>query len=85
MELTDCELGVVRLLAAGATDADIATDLYIDARTASWHVGNIIAKLHANNRTHAAFIALWRGFIPLADLPIIIAWVPPMSPERKED
>ena len=79
MGLTDREVEVVRLLASGATDADIATDLRITSETASWHVGNIIVKLHANNRTHAAFIALWRSFIPLADLPVIVAYVPPMA------
>lgn len=82
MELTDRELEVVKLLACGASDADIATDLVITVETASWHVGNIISKLHANNRTHAAFIALWRSFIPLDYLPVIAAYVPPLC--RKE-
>ena len=82
MELTDRELEVVRLLACGASDADIATDLFITVETASWHVGNIISKLNANNRTHAAFIALWRSFIPLDYLPTIAAYVPPLF--RKE-
>jgi len=82
LELTDRELEVVRLLACGASDGDIATDLCITVETASWHVGNIISKLHANNRTHAAFIALWRSFIPLDYLPTIAAYVPPLA--RKE-
>lgn len=79
MGLTERELDVVRLLACGATDADIATDLCITVETASWHVGNIISKLQANNRTHAAFIALWRSFIPLSELPVIAAYVPPLA------
>ena len=79
MELTERELEVVKLLACGASDADIATDLFIAVDTASTHVSNIISKLHANNRTHAAFIALWRSFIPLDYLPTIAAYVPPMA------
>jgi DNA-binding NarL/FixJ family response regulator len=82
LELTERELEVVKLLACGASDADIATDLCIAVDTASTHVGNIISKLHANNRTHAAFIALWRSFIPLDYLPTIAAYVPPLI--RKE-
>jgi len=82
LELTERELEVVKLLACGASDADIATDLFIAVDTASTHVSNIISKLHANNRTHAAFIALWRSFIPLDYLPTIAAYVPPLI--RKE-
>jgi DNA-binding NarL/FixJ family response regulator len=82
LELTELEIGIVRLLACGASDADIATDLSTTVRTASWHVGNIISKLHASNRTQAAFIALWRGFIPLDQLPVIAAYVPPLVREE---
>jgi len=84
VELTDRECEVVRLLAAGATDADIATDLCIAVRTAGHHVGNIIEKLCANNRTQAAFIALWRGFIGLEQLPGIVNYIPPMARGTEE-
>ena len=59
--LTDRELEVLRLVAAGRTNRDIAADLFISAKTASVHVSNIIAKLGAANRTQAAAIAQSKG------------------------
>ena len=82
MDLTERELEVVRLLASGASDADIATELYITPRTASNHVGNVICKLHANNRAHAAVIAVWCGYVPLCELSEIVSWTPPMVREE---
>ena len=55
--MTDRELEVLRLVAAGRTNRDIAADLFISAKTASVHVSNILAKLGAGNRTEAAAIA----------------------------
>ena len=59
--LTDRELEVLRLVAAGRTNRDIAADLFISAKTASVHVSNIMAKLGAANRTQAAAIAQSQG------------------------
>jgi len=59
--LTDRELEVLRLVAAGRTNRDIAADLFISAKTASVHVSNIMAKLGAANRTQAVAIAQSRG------------------------
>ena len=59
--LTDRELEVLRLVAAGRTNRDIAADLFISAKTASVHVSNIMAKLGAANRAQAAAIAQSRG------------------------
>jgi DNA-binding CsgD family transcriptional regulator len=81
--LTAKELEVVRLMASGASDTDIARELFISPRTAGWHVGNIIAKLCANNRAHAVVIAVWRGSIPLAQLPEIVNWIPPMARKKE--
>jgi DNA-binding NarL/FixJ family response regulator len=55
--LTDREFEVLRLVAAGRSNRDIAADLFISAKTASVHVSNIMAKLGAANRTEAAAIA----------------------------
>jgi DNA-binding CsgD family transcriptional regulator len=55
--LTDREFEVLRLVAAGRSNRDIAADLFISAKTASVHVSNIMAKLGAANRTEAASIA----------------------------
>ncbi len=55
--LTPRERDVLRLLAAGRTNGEIAAELYISTKTASVHVSNILAKLGASTRTEAAAIA----------------------------
>ena len=61
--LTDRELEVLRLVAAGRSNRDIAADLFISAKTASVHVSNIMAKLGAANRAEATAIAHRRQMI----------------------
>ena len=48
---------MLRLVAAGRSNRDIAAELFISAKTASVHVSNILAKLNAASRTEAAAIA----------------------------
>jgi len=55
--LTEREVEILRLLAAGKTDKEIAYTLHITAKTASNHVGNILRKVGAGNRTEAARFA----------------------------
>src|SRR5581483_853412 len=55
--LTPREIEVLRLVAAGRSNRDIAAELFISAKTASVHVSNILAKLGATSRTEAAAIA----------------------------
>jgi DNA-binding NarL/FixJ family response regulator len=55
--LTAREVDVLRLLAKGYTNREIATELVISAKTASVHVSNILRKLGASNRLEAATIA----------------------------
>ena len=55
--LTAREVEVLRLVAAGRSNRDIAAELFISAKTASVHVSNILAKLNAASRTEAAAIA----------------------------
>ncbi len=55
--LTSRELDVLRLLAAGHSNKEIGTELFISPKTASVHVSNILAKLNAASRTEAAAIA----------------------------
>jgi DNA-binding CsgD family transcriptional regulator len=59
--LTSRELEVLRLLAAGRSNREIAAELFIAPKTASVHVSNILAKLGAASRTEAAAIAHARG------------------------
>ncbi len=59
--LTQREVDVLRLIAAGKTDREIAEELFISVRTVSTHVGNILNKINAANRTEAAAYATRQG------------------------
>ena len=66
--LTQREREVLRLLACGATNRDIASRLYISPKTASVHVSRILTKLDASTRTEAAAMAHAAGLIRPEDL-----------------
>ncbi len=57
--LTERELQVLRLIAGGLSNAQIAEQLVISEKTVKIHVGNILGKLHLADRTQAAVYA-WR-------------------------
>jgi len=59
------ELEVLTLIAAGNANKSIAAMLSISEETTKGHVKNILAKLRANDRTHAVTLALRRGIIEL--------------------
>ena len=61
--LTDRELTVLRLLAAGRTNPQIGAELYISPSTASVHVSNILRKLGVSGRVQAAAIAERAGLL----------------------
>lgn len=56
--LTARELDVLRLIAAGKSDREIADDLFISPRTAQTHVSNLLGKLGVNKRSEAAILAI---------------------------
>jgi NarL family two-component system response regulator LiaR len=58
-ELSERELEVLRLIADGVSNSDIATQLVISEKTVKSHVSNILSKLHVLDRTQAAVYA-WR-------------------------
>jgi two-component system, NarL family, response regulator LiaR len=59
--LSERELEVLRLIAEGLSNQEIADRLVISERTARNHVGNILSKLHLANRTQAALFAFRKG------------------------
>lgn len=61
--LTEREGDVLRLMAKGLTNAEIATELYVSLQTVKTHVGNVLAKLQARDRTQAVILAYESGFI----------------------
>ena len=66
--LTEREIDVLRLIASGNSNKQIADRLSIGEATVKSHVTNILSKLGANDRAHAVTISLKRGIIDL-DLP----------------
>ena len=64
-KLTDREVEILREIAAGCSNKIIADHLAISEDTVKGHVRSILAKLKANDRTHAVTIGMRRGFIDL--------------------
>lgn len=63
--LTARELEVLKLLAQGQQNKEIAAELVISERTVKFHVSSILGKLGAGNRTEAVRIAAQQGLIAL--------------------
>lgn len=65
--LTERELEVLKLVARGYPNEEIAEKLIVSERTARGHVSSILSKLHLANRTQAALFALREGIASLDD------------------
>ena len=63
--LTDREVEVLKLVAQGHSNKDIAERLVVSEGTVGTHISNILEKLHLANRTQAALYALRRGMVDL--------------------
>ncbi len=63
-DLTERELEVLRLIAQGLNNQQIAQQLTISEKTVKTHVSNILGKLHVEDRTQAAIYALKKGLGP---------------------
>ena len=64
--LTDRDMDVLKLVAQGQTNQEIADQLVISEGTVRTHVSNILSKLHLANRTQAALFTLREGYTPLS-------------------
>jgi DNA-binding NarL/FixJ family response regulator len=64
-QLTDREQEVLRLMAKGLSNAEIAAELILGLQTVKTHVANVLAKLNARDRTQAVIRAYESGFVPL--------------------
>jgi len=67
-DLTEREMDVLRKLAHGRTNREIAEELVVGVETVKTHVGNILAKLHLAHRTQAVIHALKQGLISLDEI-----------------
>ena len=65
--MSDRELEVLRLIADGLNNADIAEALVISEKTVKNHVSNILGKLHLADRTQAAVFAWREGVVRSGD------------------
>ncbi len=66
-DLSDRELEVLRLIADGRSNAEIASKLVISEKTVKGHVSNILSKLHMLDRTQAAAFAWHQGLMTRHD------------------
>ena len=65
-KLTDREEEILKLLAVGLSNKEIAQQLSLSEGTVKNHISAILAKLHANDRTQAVLTALKRGLVDLS-------------------
>jgi len=64
-EITARETDVLRMLAQGRVNKDIAARLGISEHTVKFHISSILAKLGASTRTEAVTVGIRRGLIPI--------------------
>jgi NarL family two-component system response regulator LiaR len=62
-ELSEREFDVLRLIAAGKSNAEIAETLVLGESTIKTHIGNLLKKLHLDDRTQAAVYAWQQGIV----------------------
>jgi DNA-binding NarL/FixJ family response regulator len=66
--LTERETAVLRLVARGQANKQVARELGIQEQTVKTHVSNILGKLQLQSRTQAALYAVERGLVSAADI-----------------
>lgn len=69
--LTERQMEVLRYIAQGWTNREIADTLFITERTVKYHLQEILQKLHLRNRTQAVAFAVHNGLLTKAELDIV--------------
>jgi NarL family two-component system response regulator LiaR len=69
--LTGRELDILRLVAQGKSNKEIAAQLGIAEMTVRTHVSNVLGKLHLASRTQATLYALRKGLASWEDSPVV--------------
>jgi two-component system NarL family response regulator len=64
-DISEREVEVLKLVACGLKNKQVAARLHVSEATVNAHMKNILSKLHASDRTHAVTVALRRGIIRL--------------------
>lgn len=67
--LSKREVEVVRLIAYGATNAEVAEALVVSERTVHTHIRRALRRTGARHRTHLAVLAVWAGLAPETSSP----------------
>src|SRR5512143_3615261 len=62
-ELSERELEILKLLATGLSNKEIASQLFLSVNTVKVHLRNIFTKLGVQSRTEATLIAIQRGYV----------------------
>lgn len=83
--LSERELEILRLVASGATNQQIARTLFISVNTVKVHLRNIFTKLGVESRTEASTYAIRKGWIVLegAQTPTVAVEIPPPLPRQR--
>ncbi|MEF3275936.1 MAG: response regulator transcription factor [Chloroflexus sp.] len=68
-QLTPREMDVLRLVAKGMSNKEIADTLIVSEKTVKTHISNILSKLHLADRTQVAIYALRKRLVPIDDEP----------------
>jgi DNA-binding NarL/FixJ family response regulator len=75
------EIEILRCVASGKGNRDIAKDLYISPRTVQSHLANIFRKLNVTSRTEAVTASISKGYLEVKDMPDSIS---PAAPKNDE-
>jgi DNA-binding CsgD family transcriptional regulator len=74
--LTTQEILILELVAAGLTTREIAARICVSAKDVEYHIGNLILKFAANNRTGVVSRAFILGYLSMSDWPPACSGVP---------